>query len=321
MEIVNKSTPACLLGSAIGDALGMPFENIQGDRVPELDTWKGEMLPGTHHKLTAGHWTDDTEMSIALAEALISKKGFNREVAASCYLRWFKGHPTGMGGTVRTAMQYLDRFDIRGWGDSGVKFDDPEAVGAGTVMRVAPLGVVYANHPDQLRRAVRTDAYITHAHPEAYAASLAVAALISGGRQFREKRAAFAHMQNQLEIVVPETITARVLKLYEKERAWGYSSEDVVANFAGRWGNAWQIAVSTIHCAFSCWGNFTDAVTSAVQLGGDTDTRAAVTGAIVGAVQGLEHILENARPEWLTLVNSKQELIDLDRQLNAVAKS
>lgn len=308
----NSIVPAVLLGSAIGDALGMPFEMRACDHHPDLDAWDGTMVAGKSHlDLPAGNWTDDTEMAVALAKSLIEEKSFNVRKVAQNYLAWYRHKPTGIGHTVAYAMKTLEAYDDRSnYLISGVKLNEAESVGAGTVMRVAPIGVLYSKKPDAIRWAVKSDAFITHIHQEAYAASLAVASFIAGAIRYDgpdaspdfQKKAAYDFMDSQLSVVVPESLTYRALKQIWTQRLNPNMnpSSKFADEVAGRWGCAWQIATTAIHCALRNWHSFKDGVTEAVRLGGDADTRGAVTGAILGAVNGARRM----PPEWIEkLVN------------------
>src|SRR5512138_2019434 len=89
--------PAVILGTAIGDALGMPFESYDCSVHPMLSKWLGGYVPGNYHKLDAGRWTDDTEMTIELAKSMLEENCYSPEAAGRRYVAWAKGNPTGMG--------------------------------------------------------------------------------------------------------------------------------------------------------------------------------------------------------------------------------
>lgn len=287
--MTNKIVPAVLLGSAIGDALGMPFERPDASIHPYLKDWEGGFCAGSD--LPSGHWTDDTEMSMALASSLINLRAFSPAAVAESYRVWFSGNPTRTGSSTRRALSL----------GVGTEFQHPEKVGAGTVMRVAPLGVFCLNKPDHLRRYCLEDAYITHADREAYAASLAVSSFILGilratGEDSRtQQELAVGFMRAQLDPVVGSSLTFRALNAYFEMGGDSMRTKDIADCVAGRWGSAWQIAITSIHCAITHWNNFEAGVMDAVKLGGDTDTRGAVTGAILGARLGIEGIPERWR--------------------------
>lgn len=327
-EFRDAYVPATILGCAIGDALGMPFE-MRGRAVhPGLKDWDGvSYLSGTHHKLEKGSWTDDTEMTICLAKSILDNNMFDGERVAKQYLEWFEGNPTGMGGTTRVALEKFKKLNKAeskdAWRHCGVyNFPSPDEVGAGTVMRIAPVGVFFSRQLDVIRKVCREDAFITHRHLEAYAASLAVASLIAGIIQLQpdfgnqppvHRRNAVEFMFDQLT-VVDESITVRVLKKALEGHGFTRHPNNAVDDLAGRYGNAWQIAVTSIHCAMHMWGFVDKSLETAIRMGGDADTRGAVTGAIQGAIVGLV-AMEELYPSLVEGVKHSETLKALDQTL------
>lgn len=317
--------PGVLLGTGIGDALGMPFEARGCDVHPMLEKWTGKQFyPGTYHKVAAGHWTDDTEMSIALAQSIITEGKFHGEQVARAYVNWFEANPTGMGGSTRAALQRLsdlgtgERWDSL-WDANGTMFDDREAVGSGTAMRAAPLGVLCYSRPDMLRRMCRVDAFITHADMEAYAASLAIASATLGiilicaegdlSRAFVEN-----FVQGQM-VTVKDTLVYEGVKLAIAHR--DETPKYFCDAHAGRWGNAWQIVATSLYCIFRGWRHsFEDTVEMAIKMGGDADTRGAIVGALKGAQLGISRI----EPYYRENVLDGEGLVHLDQELWALGQ-
>jgi ADP-ribosyl-[dinitrogen reductase] hydrolase len=131
---------ATLLGGAIGDALGMPFETYLVNN-PLLVGWDGKtFLPSEHHGLKAGQWTDDSQMSILVAESLIKNNGFNPDDLAKRYEEWFfSGTARGWGKTTMMAVTNLQNG--KHWSESGIA----GSLGNGTAMRAAPFGIYFRN--------------------------------------------------------------------------------------------------------------------------------------------------------------------------------
>src|ERR1700722_7870979 len=132
-----------LLGTAIGDALGMPFEGLKPEH-PSLQAWDGKtFLPsrerpptyyGSHLSINAGQYTDDTQMTLMVAQSLLEKKGFDPDDLARCYVDWIaSGRARGFGRTTQLAIQALQ--EGKHWSESGV----PGSFGNGTAMRAAPF--------------------------------------------------------------------------------------------------------------------------------------------------------------------------------------
>lgn len=305
-------TPAVLVGQAVGDSLGMPFEKLGDEVHPDLATWDGSYQPGTWHKLPAGHFTDDTEMAECLATSLIMCRGFDGADVARRYLAWSQGTPHGMGGTTRLAMEAL--AEGVSWQHSGITFDDPNKVGSAPPMRAAPIGAYYLNEASILG-ACKRDAYITHADPEGAAASIAVAMTVHLMLQDVEPHAALPHVLEVLKrakLVNPPTHVENSL-CDAQSLLDCMLPEMFTSTYAGRRGNAWQITATAIYCALH-HDNFRDGVIAAVKLGGDTDTRGAIAGAILGARFGLEGI----PAEYKAGLNQFERLAQLDRNLRGL---
>ncbi|MDP9479301.1 MAG: ADP-ribosylglycohydrolase family protein, partial [Actinomycetota bacterium] len=135
----------CLLGLAVGDAVGTTVEF----RRPGTFTPMKDMVGGGPFGLKAGEWTDDTSMALCLAESLVEKRGFDPADQLEKYVRWYReGHmsATGecfdIGGATREA---LERFERTGDPYSGST--DPGRAGNGSLMRLAPVPLFYAHAP------------------------------------------------------------------------------------------------------------------------------------------------------------------------------
>lgn len=283
--------PAVLVGMAVGDALGMPFEKLNGIVHPDLSGWDGKYKPGTWHKLPAGHWTDDTEMAVCLAESLIARMTYDLDDVAKRYCAWAQGTPHGMGGTTKTAMRLLSEgFNPT---ETGQPFEHADKVGSGTAMRIAPLGLFCRSTPYSLNAWAPMDARITHVHDEATAASLAV----SHGVRLAVMKGMDDPVTWLTEIskfvaaqVDPSKVGERIFHAASCLKSGLHPEALVELGIAGRHGNAWQITVSALYCAAFHWTDYQTAVFQAVSLGGDCDTRGAITGGIMGARCGLDKI-------------------------------
>lgn len=135
----------CLLGLAVGDALGttVEFESPGTFRPVE------DVVGGGPFDLRAGEWTDDTSMALCLAESLIEKRGFDPADQLRKYVRWYRegrmsatGEFFDIGNATREA---LERFEKTGEPYAG--FRDPKKAGNGSIMRLAPVALFYARGP------------------------------------------------------------------------------------------------------------------------------------------------------------------------------
>jgi ADP-ribosylglycohydrolase len=181
----------CLFGAAIGDALGMPLtgktraEIAGGGRVTDFlpaEETAPVTIPLTalaesevEEPLLPGQWTDDTQLTITLAEALIAERGlFVPDAWAHGLVRWLNGAPRAPGlSSLQAAVQ------LRTGGAEWDEAADPDGAGCGAATRVAPIGLVYADDPETRRRCALLQAMTTHGHPDAQAAALAVAEAVA----------------------------------------------------------------------------------------------------------------------------------------------
>jgi len=274
-----------ILGLAIGDALGAPFEFRRRSQVPfplpafELP-WNG-MPPGT--------WTDDTAMAMNLWTSLIDHGGaLDLGDVMDRHLAWLGSDPPDIGNQTRAALTLA----WEGTADPArVVFErrGPEvSAGNGSVMYCAPLGVVRARRPELLVEEAPALSRLTHwdgrCRTACLAVTSAVAALVRGD-------AGDAAVLNGLAVVA--------------DREGGEELEFLV----GEAGRARQIdgpdmgfALFTAGIALQVAGeelDFEEGLRYVVGLGGDTDTNAAVAGALLGALHGIDAI----PPDWLgTLV-------------------
>jgi ADP-ribosyl-[dinitrogen reductase] hydrolase len=329
LRSLSNRTPAVLVGLAIGDALGAHFETLDGAVHPELASWDGSYRACTRLGLPAGHTTDDTEMAECLAASLVACREFDGNDVARRYLVWAQGTPHGMGGTTRKAMARL--AEGISWRQSGITFGSPHEVGSAPAMRVAPIGAAFADSTvHSAKTAIRTfvacdlDARITHADPEACASSLAVAftvrnmlrlpLMLSPGEGIARAIAdVVAGIADNIASEYLPTLVDSALRRIPDALRKGRSPQAFAASHAGSRGNAWQITATAIYCAL--WAqSYQDGVVAAVQIGGDTDTRAAIAGAILGARFGLEGIPN----EYKTGLLDFQRLHALDLALSNV---
>lgn len=274
-------TCATLVGLAIGDALGMPFE-MKAAVAPALVQWDGKFRAGgTFWHGEAGQYTDDTLMSIALAKSLIQSNGFDPEDVAKEYLAWYDTKNTrGIGATTAQAISYLKLG--ASWQESGLT---GEAIGGnGTAMRAAPLGLVYRNDSHKMFEVAFKDASITHNSLEPKIGSVAVAYGIGCLARGLEKEILLASVADAMaESVVAEKLD---LALYLLEE--GVEHKEALAQL-----HSIGYVPTTVATAFYCieaTDNFKDALLMCIKAGGDTDTTAAICGALAGTLYGLEGI-------------------------------
>lgn len=316
-----KRKSAVLLGKAIGDSLGMQFETKNWND-PAILGWDGRSYgPSDWHKLGSGQWTDDTGMALALTHSLIDNgaswfPGYRPERTADYYLEWYKG-PTfrGAGQTTRRALENLKNG--MPWYESG----ELGALGNGTAMRIAPLGVFYKDEPSKLIKAAKLDAIITHDSHEAQQGSIAIALAVSlllNGVKKEEILESIRRVIEPSRLLDNLNLIATNKTIHDTIKNKDY---DITLDRKGGnrvisqliLGNKYTSieAVARAFYVFVATRSFPEAMELAIRGGGDTDTVAAMVGALCGAYYGLEGIPES----YITPLEDHDKILKLDEEL------
>jgi ADP-ribosylglycohydrolase len=150
----------CLLGLAVGDAVGTTLEfTSPGTFAPIAD-----MTGGGPFHLQPGQWTDDTSMALCLAASLVERQAFDPRDQMERYIRWWQqgylsstGHCFDIGTTVATALR---RFQTTGEPLAGSTA--PHTAGNGSIMRLAPVPMWCCNHPEAAMQYAGQSSRTTH---------------------------------------------------------------------------------------------------------------------------------------------------------------
>lgn len=267
-----------LLGTAIGDALGVHFETKRADFQPLID-WDGETYLGSeYHKLKPGQYSDDTQMSLMVSESLINNSGFNPDDLASRYVNWYSsGKARGYGKTTEIAIKNL--MSGKHWTESGVF----GSLGNGTAMRAAPFGIFFRNDIYSLINIIKIDSSITHRSEDAEAGAIAIGLT-----------SAFAINKDDedlLDKIVSYLPNSKVKTILSSLDAMLHSeiTPQQALRVLGTKSNVVETVPSALYCYLK-FDNYHDAVLTAIKAGGDTDTTAAIVGALFGAKLGMKAI-------------------------------
>jgi ADP-ribosyl-[dinitrogen reductase] hydrolase len=283
---------ASILGLAVGDALGAPFEFRRAVSVPsplpafELG-WMG-LPPGT--------WTDDTAMARNLWRSLIEHGGRLRpEDVLARHIEWLATDPPDVGNLTRWVLSRAREGEPEA-ARAYVDLRGPEvSAGNGSVMYCAPLGVAYARHPQDLAEAAPALSALTHWDERCRTACLAITTAVAG--LVRGEPAALA-------------ATGAVAAVEHRE---GGEELGYLADEAGCArpidGPDMGFTLFTAGIALQVAGEglgFEEGLRHVVGLGGDTDTNAAVAGALLGAAHGTAAI----PVRWLEVVAERDALAE-----------
>ncbi len=303
----------CLLGLAIGDALGMPFEGWRSSTIQsKLGHPVDDFYPCRDRGLSRGQWTDDTKMALCLANSIIKCGGeVDPEDIARSYVEWFdSGDLRGIGNsTSHAVVQLKNGTEWRHSGNSG-EF----AAGNGSAMRAAPIGLLHHNNIEKLIEDSLTDAIITHNNREAIAGSRAVNFFIARGvarTDFSEANPAL--IDECIEKIGPCVVADRLARA-KKMLVEGFDTSTALHTL-GTSGYVVETVASAAFCFLKTPDDFQKTVISAVMGGGDTDTTGAVAGAISGAWNGTWRLPR----KWVDSVEDSERIRQIAGHLFKVA--
>ena len=262
----------CLLGLALGDACGAPYEGGPLERAlwALLRLWTRQPL----------RWTDDTQMALGLAESLLEGQGFDPGRAAARWARearWSRGYGSGTWRILSRIRQGEDRR-------AASKAVFPEgSFGNGAAMRAAPLGLYFHRMPDELARAAAEASAITHAHP------LGVEGGVLMARAAALALADFFEPYGFLAALAEGCREAEFLRRLAWARAAleRASGPREVREALGSGVKAQESVVTALYCFCRFSGDFDGMLAFIRSLKGDVDTIGAMAGALFGAKNGL----------------------------------
>jgi len=290
----------CIVGAAVGDALGMPTEYLSETELNRsyngrIVDFQAPLLSHPCGHLKAGQYTDDTQQLLLLVESLIDKEGFDitdfgkrmGEWGYKC--RTVPGYNRFAGGTSMSAA--LDLY--HGGNPLETGRNRPTC---GSAMRVAPLGVFYSHlESTELKSIASVVSKVTHTHPAAVDSSvfisLLVANLYCGSDIEKAVDSSLKYLDSDLKEKLEYVANNKSIKPLEMAKIIGCSE------------SSYETVPMALHCFVHTEGNFEQTVIEAANLvPGDTDSIACIAGAIAGVYQGYSAI-----PNRLT-----QNLEDID---------
>lgn len=261
-----------MLGLALGDALGAPYEGGVLERV----TWK---IIGLSRRGTL-RYTDDTEMAIGITESLLNCDGFDDEHLAKTWAErasWSRGY----GGGALAVLKLIREGTP--WQEANRRVFPDGSFGNGAAMRAAPIGLYYHADPAALTRVARAASEITHAHELGVQGGLLIA---------RTTAAALDSPTGEqlLKAIDTADLDDEYRSRLATARSWLNDGAPALPEVAEQLGNsilAHESAVTAVYLAARhLHGGFEDLMTGVINLGGDVDTIGAMAGGIYGAAHG-----------------------------------
>lgn len=277
-----------LLGCAVGDALGVPFEFKPPQRFAPEDLPLG-MPGGGPFNFGPGEWSDDTQMTLCIARAahagfdLTTPKGLDR--VANAFAGWYRGGPRDVGGQVSSVLGFARQGGWRAQSRRAAErfLNAPDnSAGNGSLMRTSPVALRHLGDEQKAVLAARRVSALTHADPDCLDAcviwtQIIRTAVLEGnpytglakglGSLARSRRGRWAELMAEAEERSPEDFPRNGWVVHAIQAAW-----------------------SAVTFACQTGGGFEGGVTAAVSCGHDTDTVGAIAGAVLGATFGVSDI-------------------------------
>lgn len=298
-----------LFGVALGDAIGVPVEFMGREEIRRNPVT--DMIGFGTYQQPAGTFSDDTSLTLCLAEALTEK--FDCDIIALYFVKWFyenywtaRGNVFDIGGTTRVAIErFASGTDVQ---KSGCY--DIYSNGNGSLMRIAPL-LFYINNKPILERFEITKqvSAITHGHIRSVMACfyyLEFARYLSLGKDkfeiYKKLQDEITSFFNSLSINQSEiSLFHRLLK----QNIDQLKEEEI---------NSSGYVIDTLEASIWCLlttNDYESAILKAVNLGRDTDTTGAVTGGLAGLLYGYESFPKR----WLEQLARRDDIEDLAKRL------
>lgn len=308
----------CILGTAVGDAIGLPYEGLSRRRAARL------LGPPERHRLFFGRGmvSDDTEHTCMVAQSLIASGGninaFRRYLGWR-FRFWLLGLPAGIGLATLRSIVWL-------WAGFGPHKSGVYSAGNGPAMRAAILGAAI-DDPRSLREFVRASTRITHTDPKAEYGAFAVALAAQLAR--RHESVSGAQFLDQMQSCLGGE-GGELISLIEdatNSADGGQSTESFAESLGlsrGVSGYVYHSVPVAVHAWLAHPRDIRSAVTSVIRCGGDTDSTAAMVGGIVGTAVGkegvptdwIDHLIEWPRSvSWMERLGAQ-----LDSSIHAVAR-
>lgn len=266
-QILDRALGA-YLGFACGDALGATVEFMSPKQIQKRYGVHRDIIGGGWLALDAGQVTDDTQMSLALGQAIIDHQGWNLQAVADNFVAWLQSDPPDVGNTCRRGItRYRDNGEL-----FGLPRDDD--AGNGACMRNLPVVLSTLNRPDCFKLWSLQQSHITHNHPLSNAATLTLGRIVN-------------------RLIKGRDIAACK---QEAERLIGEYGEFAYAPYPGKASAYIVDTVQTVLHYFFTTDSFESCLIATVNQGGDADTTGALVGMLAGAKYGVGQIPER----WLT---------------------
>lgn len=333
-ETVKNRFLGCLLGGAVGDAMGAPVEFLSRSEI--LRQFGDSGLTGYAEAYGGiGKITDDTQMTLFTAEGLLRAVVRERErgiasfegVTAHAYLRWLltQGIQPSCNMDVNDdncgwLFQHRELHSRRAPGNTCISalrkmksLGEPainDSKGCGGVMRVAPVGLIgwsmgWRDNPQRTFKLAAELAALTHAHPTGYLTAGVLAVIIQALIDGLSLTEGLGAAKTLLTSEPDHHETLRALEFAEVLAATSLPNHEAIKRLGQGWIAEEALAIS-IYCSLVS-KTFKQGVLMSVNHDGDSDSTGAITGNLLGAMLGVKEIPEN----WLEPLELRDTIAEI----------
>jgi len=313
-----------LISVAIGDTLGCPFQGKLRKDIYSYFKDFGEFIE--EYKDVFKTYTDDTQLTIHIAKALIQGNGFHTDNFIREYVKWLDDPPIGPGWGCISSIRKL-KYGIP-WKEAA-----SNSGGNGTIMRIAPIGLFYCTNLKGLKTTAIKSSIITHSHPAASAGAIVIARAISF---LLDKNSEAGFSVDQFFEVLISSISGSQEKIWEefivllkklksnldipiesgliKFSQAGVKSPYFIEEYLGK-AFVHPYAISTVLCSLFIFlkrlTSFKECIFELATAGGDSDTVGAIGGSLAGAYFGMKNIPS----DLVKLVKNHKKILKLSENL------
>jgi ADP-ribosylglycohydrolase len=297
----DQQFSGCLVGQCLGDALGFVVEGcspaVCRKYVSETLYAGQAAAEGSRASLAFGQYSDDSQLARELMQSFAARGRFDPEDYARRIAAIFsEGRIVGRGRSTQEAAERLARGIP--WDEAGTP---PPSAGNGSAMRAGPIGLFYFDDPEGMVRAAHDQGRITHRDPRCSAGAVAIAgavALALRGEQidtsrFLTRLTGWAGQMDESVAYAIERLAGWV-DLPAKEAAPLIASVGRTPDYVDGWQGISPFVTSSVLWSLYSFlrspEDYWETVCTAIAVGGDVDTTAAMAGAISGAYLGLQAI-------------------------------
>ena len=300
IEEIKDRIAGCLWGQAIGDALGLGTEFMSRDEVKQ--NYPDGLSKYSQIGAESGRWTDDTDMMLCIARAIISDKRIEPKTVVQNFKEWYNSSPIDIGATTAIILSLFE-YDESPYEIAQMMWERTGRNNAanGGVMRTSIVGLWNENVAENAERICR----LTHADPRCIGSCVIISELINS-LVWQDMELSYVEL-----LQIGDKYDSRIKPYLERAR------NGLLEDFELDDEQTMGYTLKTMGCAIWCLyhvTSFKDGLLKVVNAGGDADTNAAVTCAVLGAKYGKKGIPEH----YIQGLKRKDEYDGLIRQLTDI---